>query len=528
MGLRRPTSVSLAVLGMVLASGLGAEAEAQCSLEQRLSPWRVSCHTPLHSVPTVNVGAPVTDNSLSQAAVLSMFGRSRSPIDRDNGEVWAGRGLSFALAAGVGGSFGPLRFSVFPTVHWAQNADFAVTDLLERNYSPYIYPWDGRTIDWAQRMGPASHGGITSGQSFVELAGWSQSALGLSSENIWWGPSNRYPMLLGATSGGVPHVYAHSPVVTVGPLLASANLVFGRPSESDYFDAAEANDLDLLGALRVEIALKSVPSARIAVTSMTRQPWRSDLSLDDLLKLVPRSTSQEPGESVDGIGAVTVIMPVGPGKGRLHGTWGRGDFFLDIEDLLTEPDHNQFWSVGFHRTWSSAVDLSEWMMSVEYASSAASVTQNSTAVRGPTGSTVYRHEGSPQHGHTQRGQLLGPSIGPGARAGYMSLDRTEAGRLDGFLVERILWDIDAFSRQIKKNFPDGQDREWLFAGRVSRTINISGIDPLRLDATGGVSLRWNRQYVRFTGSLLDKPSRETNLWVDLRFSWVPRHEASSN
>jgi hypothetical protein len=527
MRLRGPASVSLAVLGMVFASGLGAEAAAQCSLEQRLSPWRVSCHTPLHSVPTVNVGAPSADRSLTQAAVLSIFGRTTSPIDRDNGEIWAGRGLSFALAAGVGGRFGPLNFGLFPTIRWTQNADFAVTETHSQNHSPYVYPWDGAGIDWVQRFGSGSSGGIAPGQSFIELAGSSHAALGLSSENIWWGPSNRYPMLLGASSGGVPHVYAHSPVVTVGPLLASANLVFGQPSGSDYFDLDEANDLDLFSALRVEIALKSAPGVRLAVTSMTRQPWRSDLSLDDLLKLVPRSSSQAPGDRVDGIGAVTVVVPVGPGEGRLHGTWGRGDFFLDIEDLLTEPDHNQFWSVGFHRAWSGTVDLSEWTMSVEYASSAASSTQNSAVVRGPAGSTVYRHDGGGD-GHTQRGQLLGPSIGPGARAGYMSLDRTEAGRLDGFLVERILWDIDAFSREIKKNFPDGQDREWLFAGRVSRTINISGIDPLRLDATGGVSLRWNRQYVRFTGSLLDKPSRETNLWVDLRFSWVPRHEASSN
>jgi len=528
MTFRGWASVLFSVLVMVFGSGPGAELEAQCSLEQRLSPWRVSCHAPLHSVPTVNVGAPSADRSLTQAAVFSIFGRTRSPIDRDNGEVWAGRGLSFALAAGVGGSFGPLRFGVFPTLHWAENADFPVTDTLVSNYSAYAYPWDETRIDWAQRMGAGSSGGVTPGQSFVELAGWSQAALGLSSENFWWGPSNRYPMLFGASSGGIPHVYAHSPVVTVGPLLASANLVFGRTSESDYFDLDEANDLDLLSALRVEIALKSVPGVRVAVTSITRQLWRSDLSLNDLLQLVPTSTSQDQEDTpVDGIGAVTVVVPVGPGPGRLHGTWGRGDFFLDFEDLLTEPDHNQFWSVGFHRAWSSAVDLSEWTMRVEYASSAAPVTQNSI-MRGPTGATIYRHDGAQSHGHTQRGQLLGPSIGPGARAGYVSLERQEAGRLDGFLVERILWDIDAFSRDIQKNFPDGQDREWLFAGRLRRTIEIAGVDPLRLDATGGVSFRWNRQYVRFTGALLDKPSRETNLWVDLRFSWVPRREAASN
>ena len=52
-------------------------------------------------------------------------------------------------------------------------------------------------------------------------------------------------------------------------------------------------------------------------------------------------------------------------------------------------------------------------------------------------------------------------------------------------------------------------------------LRVWGVDRMRLDAFGGASIRRNRQYVRFTGDLLDYPERETNFWLDLRLAWTP-------
>jgi len=277
----------------------------------------------------------------------------------------------------------------------------------------------------------------------------------------------------------------------------------------------------------MEIGLRSLPGTQVAVTSVIRQPWGSALSFGDIpQKLFPLSSSQGgSGGATDGVGAVTLLLPVTSLGIRLHGTWGRGDFFLDAEDLLTEPDHNQFWSVGLHREWQPVGDRSRWGFSMEHASTAATPPQ--FHVRNESFSWgVYRHSGSPQ-GHTHRGQLLGASIGPGARATYVSLDRTVADRLVGVLVERVLWDIDAYSVTLRHNFSDGQDRELMFGVRLGTDLRVLGVDRMRLDAFGGFSIRRNRQYIRFTGDLLDHhPVRETNFWLDLRLAWTPdRSEA---
>jgi hypothetical protein len=324
-------------------------------------------------------------------------------------------------------------------------------------------------------------------------------------------------MLLGATSDGFPHIYGRSPTLALGGFRAVVRAVFGRLTESEYFDQDDTNDTNLLTALRVELGLPGLPGSQVAVTSMIRQRWDSDLSFEDVVRLDPRSG----GRRSDAIAAVTFLLPVASIGLRLHGTWGRGDSFLNAEDLLTEVDHNQFWAIGLHQAWRYTEHGPSWSLSTEHASSVASPSQ--LTYRGPQSLTVYRHWFLRQ-GYTNLGQLIGPSIGPGARATYMSLERASGARYWGVLVERILWDIDAFRGSGPIDLPTGQDRELLFGGRVGTNLQVSGVDGLRLDAFGGVSFRWNRQYVRFTSDLLSHPERETNFWLDLRLTWTPDRE----
>ena len=519
-------------VAVALASGHGTPVAGQltdreaCGLEQRMGPWRAACHAPVQ-FSTAVVASPGTARSrLSGAAALSVFGRSGFPIDRDNGAVWAGKGLSVQLAVGIGGAFGPLRYGVYPTIHWAQNADFAVADFGIADHSPYVYGGVGPWIDWPQRMGASADPEMSPGQSYLEFTGLRQAAVGVSTENIWWGPSKRYPMLLGTTSAGFPHVYARSPTVELGAFRIFGRALLGRLMESEYFDHDSNNDRNLLGTLRLEIGLRSLPGTQLAITSMIRQQWAPDFSLGSLIrKFTPLSSvqSDEVDGAADGLGAITLVLPARSLGIQLHGTWGRGDFFFNVEDLLTEPDHNQFWSIGLHRDWQTAGERSKWGFSVEHASTAATPPQ--FRVRSPNFSFgIYRHSGTPQ-GHTHRGQLLGASIGPGARATYVSVDRTIDGRLLGVLLERVLWDIDGYSDDWRSTFPGGQDRETLIAARLGIDLGVSGVARWRLDALGGFSLRRNRQYARFTESLSDYPERETNYWLDLRLAWTP-HRAS--
>lgn len=492
-----------------------------CGLEQRFGPGREECLSdgPLGTYRPVASALPVGGVGL-QPLALSTYFRSAYPMDRDNGAVWAGRGFSEQLQGGVAGSWRMLRFALYPTVTWSQNRSFATASATLSGFSPYIYPWDGGRIDWPQRPGASSVTTWTAGQSYAELAGPWGSAVGVSNENVWWGPSRRYPLLLGVSAPGFPHAYANlrAPLPVLGDV--TLRFLVGRLQGSGFFRTDTAREHDLLAALRVEWAPRGPSGPQFSVTSMTQQRWTGLGTLKRLTKLVPTRTAEDTtGRAIDGFGAVTALLPIAAIDARLFGTWGRGDFWQNTTDLITEPDHSQFWQVGFVKSWKGAGSNRPWTVSAEYASTAASAPDFSE--RGGGGpASVYLHPYL--LGHTNDGQLLGASIGSGSRAGYVSLERGNGRRGWGALAERIDWDIDSEAWYLRVQYgPGSQDREDLLGGMYHGPLRVAGVQTLHLDAMGGVSLRWNRQYVRFTPGMTGYQERETNLWMDLRVVWTP-------
>lgn len=451
---------------------------------------------------------------LSVAAYL----RSAYPSDRDNGAVWSGRGVSGRIAGGVAGRIGMVRYGIYPEVTWSQNADFPVADTTVDRFSPLANPWDSVRIDWPQQLGAGGHARIGPGQSYIEIDVLSQVAAGISTENIVWGPGTRYPLTLGATAPGFPHGYA-SLNVPGGPLGAFVvRFLAGRLTASDYFRTDTTLERTLLSSLRLEWAPGGNSGPRLVATSIVTQPWTGVPTLAQLAKLVPRSTAQDEGDKVvDGIGALSALLPIAFVGATVFGTWGRGDFFKDAEDLVTEPDHNQFWSLGFTKVWVEGDAEAPWMSHLEYVSTAGNPSQYGE--RGQS-SSVYRHARRP--GYTNQGQLLGASIGPGSRAGYLSIQRSDSTHTLGGFVERIDWDVDTFNRSIRLKYgPDAQDREYTLGGIARGPLKLSGVETLHFDAMGGVSFRKNRQYVRFTGNMTGYKEWETNVWLDFRLVWTP-------
>lgn len=491
-----------------------------CGLEQRFGPGRQACLPGGILGVYQPVGTQLKDYAIELAPIaLSSYFRSAYPMDRDNGAVWAGKGFSTLLEGGVAGRLGWLRFALYPSVTWSQNRPFAISDTTVAGFSPYAYPWWAVAIDMPERFGSSALTSWSAGQSYVELSAPWGIAVGVSNENIQWGPSRRYPMLLGVSAPGFPHAYGRLRFNLPVFGRVTGRLIVGRLTESAFYTTDVTRERNLFASLRAEWAPRGPDGPQFTATSVTQQPWTGIPTPNELLKLVPTSTSQGVGgKKVDGIGALSALLPIHSIHARLFGTWGRGDFWLNTEDLITEPDHNQFWQVGFEKSWIPPMSDRPWTVSAEFISTAASSPQ--LGERGFS-SSVYRYGGA-VFGHTNDGQLLGASIGSGSRAGYVSIERGDTRNGWGVLAEHIDWDMDTNARYFAYRYgPSSQDREDLLGGMYHGPLRLAGIDVLHVDAMGGVSLRWNRQYVRFTGDMTGYRERETNLWLDLRLVWTP-------
>ncbi len=498
-----------------------------CRLERRFSPARPNCGGP--SFPSLDAGSPaltIQGGITLLPLTLDGYVRSAYPMDRDNGEVWAGRGVSTAVRFGVAGSHGPFHFSLYPAAHWSQNAPFPVADTVVDGRAPEAYPWELASIDWPQRPGEGPQSGLAPGESWIEVRGPSGSRLGIGTERLWWGPTRRYPLLLGNSAPGFVQAYGHTPTLPLGSTRLSVAALVGQVEESAYFDLDPSNDIKVLTALRVEWWTAPALGLHVAVTSMIRQP-RVGLRARDFLDLVPLSSSQDARDrTVDGIGVVSARWRAADARAEVYGTWGRGDFFANFEDLLTEPEHNQFWAVGTVHRWpagrksgedGAGESASRWELVLEHAATTASSTQ--FGLRTIFDAAVYRHSDA---GHSHRGQLLGASIGPGAVGTWAGLTWTGGERTVGLSVERVLWDVDAAVRTLRAlHGRDVQDREYLLGGGFADRVAVPATGTFRLHAAGGLAFRRDRQYVRYTGANDALARDQTNVWAEIRLSWTP-------
>ncbi|MDP2957316.1 MAG: hypothetical protein Q8N53_12905 [Longimicrobiales bacterium] len=71
----------------------------------------------------------------------------------------------------------------------------------------------------------------------------------------------------------------------------------------------------------------------------------------------------------------------------------------------------------------------------------------------------------------------------------------------GIEVERSLHDLDVHHEVFaSRDGADGQDREWRLALRYEGAAPGFGSAVVGLRANGGLSLRWNRDYIQYSGN----------------------------
>ncbi|MBW3655618.1 MAG: hypothetical protein KY444_05900, partial [Gemmatimonadetes bacterium] len=146
---------------------------------------------------------------------------SAFPEGRNDGPVWAGRGITLAGSMGVAARWGALTVQLEPVALWAQNDDFELMDAA--GPQPFADPDSPRGIDLPQRFGDGAYARVDPGQSTarVDAAGF---AAGASTAVQQWGPAIDQPLLRGANAPGFAHVF----VGTSAPWKVGVGRVHGR------------------------------------------------------------------------------------------------------------------------------------------------------------------------------------------------------------------------------------------------------------------------------------------------------------
>lgn len=152
----------------------------------------------------------------------------------NDGPVIPAKGLQTYVSAGFFAKFGILSIQLQPEFVYAANTDF---DTFNKNHDPVIlarYYDIYNNVDLPVRFGNSAYTKAYWGQSSIRLS-YKSVSIGLSAENLWWGPGIRNSLLMSNSAPGFKHLTFNTtrPIKTaIGSF--EGQLIAGRLEGSGY------------------------------------------------------------------------------------------------------------------------------------------------------------------------------------------------------------------------------------------------------------------------------------------------------
>ncbi len=339
------------------------------------------------------------------------------PYGENDGPIWAGRGLTTSLQAGIALRYGRLSATLAPMLFWAENREFPLQENGRTGRLRYGDALRSRYIDHPQRFGDGAYARVDPGQSTLRLDAGGVTT-GVSTANQHWGPVRYQPIILGSNAPG----FAHAFVGTARPLNVGIGRIHGRVVWGELRQSAfssvpvDSGRRGMTGLVALFVP-RGMPGVELGVTRF----FHSDLTeggTAELLRLpfegFLKVNTPDPFDTIavdQNQLASAFFRAAFPGSGvEVYGEYGREDHSWNLRDLLLEPDHSSAYVIGLGRVWRPA---SRRLFSLDLEVSNAHISHISK-IR-PQG--VFYYHTKLRQGHTHQGQLLGsPAIYGGGGA----------------------------------------------------------------------------------------------------------------
>ncbi len=399
--------------------------------------------------------APAPVRVAAVAPSLLVTSQQAIPLPANDGPMWAGKGLSYSISGGVAlcGSTAAWGAIIAPTYWYAENAAFKLPDNpefvppLRPDYSPWASPYHymPRSLDAPRRFGNTSLRRFDPGT----LAIWYRTPhveVGFTTESEWWGPGQYNALLLSSQAAGAPRIYVKTstPIRVAGEI--DIRYFLGGLAFSPFFFAEKEDSSRSLAGVaavwrpRFEKGL-SLGLARIVAAPRIGNGWFRRVL--DPIGPVGTPNALPFSDKTQNAGRDQLFSVFGNWRLPDDGTeiwfeWGRAELPSGLRDFVESPNHTQALTLGLQHIRPLASSAWTWRVGAEFSQT----NQSSTYRERPTGSWYTSR--AVQGGFTQKGQVLGATIGPGSVTQRVGLDFASPSKSIGFFAYRIKWDDDAF------------------------------------------------------------------------------------
>jgi len=386
------------------------------------------------------------------------------PEGWNDGAMIPARGYQTLFSAGVYGVYGPLSIQLRPEVVYAANRAFQgfYTEQSDQLWADYYGMLN--VIDLPERFGENPYQKMFWGQSSIRLT-FGALSLGLSNENLWWGPGMRNSLVMSNTAEGFKHLTLNT-VKPIKTFLGSfeGQIICGRLENSGFAPpdtgrtlngiklyVPKRNDWRYVNAIVLSYQPKWVPGLFLGLTRSFITYYKDmGRGFADFLPIIsPISKKANYGQnespvSNDQRASVFLRWLWLRGKAELYCEYFREDHAFDTRDLILEPTYEHAYIFGLRKMFSLNVKKDQY---IQFNLEVTQLAQNST---NPERSelSMYLH-GLIHQGYTYKGQLLGAGIGPGSNLQSVSISWIKSLKTIGIQVERYVHNNDFHNAVIR-------------------------------------------------------------------------------
>ncbi len=388
--------------------------------------------------------------------VLEQQTNTHHPYGMNDGSMIQARGYQTQFSAGFSAKIGPLSIQLRPEYVFADNTDFqTLTEAPNETYTKPVIANYYNKIDLPDRFGDGNYEKLSWGQSSVRLSAGPVS-VGLSNENLWWGPGVRNSLLMSNNASGFKHFSLNTtrPIKTyIGSF--EAQVVSGRLEQSGVIVSTSKQykvkpiDWRYFSGIVLTYQPKLFPGLYLGLDRVyTINRGNMGRGFKDYFPIFgalpkdayvnPDNTNSEDTADRDQMLSFFARYVLPESEAEVYFEWGRNDHAYDTRDAVVEPEHSRAYVVGFRKLVPLKSTDAFIQLGIEF-------TQMQKGTTRETRDTPswYIHS-QVQDGYTNNGQILGAGIGPGSNLQSLDVSWVKGLKRIGLQFERMIHNNDLF------------------------------------------------------------------------------------
>jgi len=399
--------------------------------------------------------------------IVTQQANSHHPYGWNDGPMIPAKGYQLYMSAGIFAKWGHFSIQLAPEIVYAQNDSFQtfLTEYSDYHWNNY-YQWLNR-IDMPERFGNKSYKKILPGQSSIRY-NTKDISIGLSTENLWWGPGKRNALVMSNNAPG----FLHATINSVKPIQTAigsfeGQIIAGKLENSgilppDTFRVYNGspmyqpknNESRFISGMVLSWQPKWVKGLFLGFAK-TSYLYQSDISgIADILPLegIITSNSEKQNKKAS-LGSIFFRYVLLEEQAEIYAEYGRSDRSASIINLITDNGYPRGYVVGMRKLTDKRANGSQFEFAAEI-----------TQLELPTATLINQAKSwytndYVRQGYTNQGQVMGAAVGPGGSSQMIDISWVKGMTKIGVQFERVVHNNDFYYYSFAN--PPDVTRHWI-------------------------------------------------------------------